>query len=365
MANPLAAKLAAEIESSGPIGFERFMAAALYDPEYGYYMGAGNPELDYRTAVDTHPLFAAMFARHLDRAWHELGCPEPFWVVELGSGPGSMAASVFRIARELPWGSILDWTGVEIGPSRRRAAQLSCPRGRFISDLMQLKSGSSGVVFANEYLDAVPFKLAQRDDSGWLEKRVGVSEGGTLVFVEASAEPDLEVYCRRWADAIPVGGMIEARTDVDSIFSELATKFQRLKAIFVDYGGSSNDVHSLRYSSGTALAYRGMQVSEDLLAEPGFQDLTAHVNFDAVSDCASRHGFRRRQITTQAQYLIDLGIGSYLPTLAEGPAPDRSRYEAERDAVSRLLDPRQMGSFKVLELEFGPDVARARFNPRR
>ncbi|MXX67099.1 MAG: hypothetical protein F4Z40_09020 [Chloroflexi bacterium] len=356
MANPLPAKLAEEIELSGPIGFERFMAAALYDPEFGYYMGAGNPELDYRTAVDTHPIFAAMFARRLDIAWHELGGPIPFTVLELGSGSGSMAATVYRIARELPWGGCLDWTGVEIGPSRRRAAQLSCPRARFISDFKQFESRSCGVLFANEYLDALPFKLAKRGDSGWVEKRVGVSEIGTLVFVDGPADPELEAYCRRWADAIPVGGLIEARTDMDSVFAELATKFQRSKAVFVDYGGSAREVHSLRNSSGTALAYRGMQVSEDLLAEPGLQDLTAHVNFDAVCDSAGRYGFGTRQITTQAQYLIDLGIGSYLPALAEGPVPDRSRYEGERDAVSRLLDPRQMGSFKILELEFGPEV---------
>ncbi len=357
MANPLASKLAVEIELSGPIGFERFMAAALYDPEFGYYMGAGNPERDYRTAVDTHPLFAAMFAKHLDGAWHEFGCPEPLRVLELGSGPGSMAASVFRVARELPWGTSLDWTGVEIGPSRRRAAQLSCPRARFVPDLKRVESGWCGVVFANEYLDALPFKLAKRGDSGWLEKRVGVSESGSLVFVDASADPELEDYCRRWADATPVGGMIEARIDMDCVFAELAAKFQRSKAVFVDYGGSAREVHSLRLSSGTALAYRDMQVSEDLLADPGLQDLTAHVNFDAVSESAGRYKFGTCRITTQAQYLIELGIGTYLPALAEGPAPDRLRYEAERDAVIRLLDPRQMGSFKVLELEFGPEAA--------
>ncbi|MXY12809.1 MAG: hypothetical protein F4Y46_02060, partial [Chloroflexi bacterium] len=266
-------------------------------------------------------------------------------------------------ARELPWGSVLNWTGVEIGASSSRAAQLSCPRARFVPDLKQVESDSCGVVFANEYLDALPFKLAKRINSGWLEKRVGVSESGTLVFVDVSADPELEGYCRRWADAIPVEGMIEARTDMDSFISELAIKFQRSKAIFVDYGGSSSEVHSLRLSSGTALAYRGMQVSEDLLAERGLQDLTAHVNFDAVSESAGRHGFRTRRITTQAQYLIDLGIGSYLPALAGGPSPDRTRYEAERDAVSRLLDPRQMGFFKVLELEFGGEVARTRLNP--
>ena len=353
MASPLAAQLAKEIEICGPIGFDRFMAVALYDPDYGYYMGAGEPELDYRTAADTHPLFAALLARRLDLAWLELGCPSSFGVLELGSGPGSMAASVFRVARELPWGSALGWTGVEIGPGRRRVAQLACPQAKFVADLDQVGSRSIGVIFANEYLDALPFKLAERGDTGWLEKRVGASDDGSFAFVNASAGPELRNYCRHWGDDIPVGGVIEARIEMDALFAKLATKFARSEAIFIDYGGSKKEVHSKRLSSGTALAYRGMQVSEDLLADPGRQDLTAHVNFDAVSGSANRYGFRTRGLTTQAEYLIELGIGSYLPSLASDSTPDRSRYEAEREAVSRLLDPRHMGSFKVLELEFG------------
>ncbi len=53
---------------------------------------------------------------------------------------------------------------------------------------------------------------------------------------------------------------------------------------------------------------------------------------------------------TQAEYLIDLGIGNYLPALQTKTGLTRERYEVEREAVMRLLDPTQMGSFKVLEL---------------
>lgn len=333
------------------------MEAALYDPELGYYMGAGNPEGDFRTAVDTHPLFAAMFARRLSTAWRELGCPIPFNVLELGSGLGSMAAAVFRIARELPWGSGLAWTGVEIGPERRRAAQLACPRASFVSDLSQAEPVEFGVIFANEYLDALPFKLARRGESGWREKRVAISDAGSFAFAEIPAGQELADYCSRWGSAISVGGEIEARTDFDWLFCQLAAKSQRLIAIFIDYGGNAARVHSERLSAGTALAYQGMKASDDLLADPGRQDLTAHVNFEAVTECAVRNGFKARELITQAEYLIELGIGSYLPSLATGPAPERSRYEAEREAVSRLLDPRHMGSFRVLELERGLGVA--------
>ena len=357
MPSPLAARLAAEIGSSGPIGFDRFMEAALYGPEFGYYMGAGNPEGDFRTAVDTHPIFAAMFARRLGRAWRELGCPKPFNVLELGSGLGSMAAAVFRIARELPWGSGLTWTGVEIGPERRRAAQLACPRASFVSDLARTEPQSCGVIFANEYLDALPFKLASRGETGWHEKRVGISDAGSFAFAEEPAGPELADYCSRWGSAIPIGGEIEARTEFDGLFCQLAAKYRRLIAIFIDYGGNAAQVHSERLSAGTALAYRSMKASDDLLFDPGRQDLTAHVNFDAVAESAVRNGFKAQELITQAEYLIELGIGSYLPSLATGPVPERSRYETEREAVNRLLDPRHMGSFRVLELERGLGVA--------
>ena len=94
-----------------------------------------------------------------------------------------------------------------------------------------------------------------------------------------------------------------------------------------------------------------MKVSDHLLRDPGRQDLTAHVNFDAVIESGSRYGFVARELVTQAEYLIDLGIGSYLPSLAARRSIARFAYEAEREAVTRLLDPREMGSFRVLELE--------------
>ena len=351
MPNPLAAKLAAEIRSKGPIGFDEFMLAALYDPDYGYYMGAGQPEYDFRTAVDTHPVFAAMIARRLDDAWEELGYPAKFSVLELGSGRGSMASAVFQVARELPWGSRLEWTGVEIGAQRRRNAQLECPRARFVQEVSHAEHSNCGVIFANEFLDALPFKVARRGRDGWRERRVEVSGSGEFFWADSPAGPALRDYCSRWGGAIPVGGILEARLRIERVFADLVPKMSRALAVFIDYGGTAEQVHSQRLSTGTALSYRGMKVSGHLLSDPGRQDLTAHVNFDAVIDSGSRYGFVARTLVTQAEYLIDLGIGSYLPSLAARRSIGRFAYEAEREAVTRLLDPREMGSFRVLELE--------------
>ena len=233
------------------------MAAALYDPEYGYYMGAGEPEADFRTAVETHPVFAAMIARRIDRAWRELGSPAALRVLELGSGRGSLAAAVHQVARELPWGSRLDWVGVEIGPERRRAAQLSCPRARFVPGISQLESSARGVIFANEFLDAMPFRLARRGQHGWRERRVGISEEDEFTWIDSPADPALLDYCARWGAAIPNGGVLEARLGLDRLFADLAAKVPRAVAILIDYGGTAGQVHSPRLAGGTALSYQG------------------------------------------------------------------------------------------------------------
>ena len=343
-------QLLAEIAASGPIGFDKFMAAALYDLSYGYYMGGGQPENDFQTAVETHPLFAAMLVRRLDRAWREFGCPDRFSVVELGSGRGTLAGHVIRIGGGMPWGQALEWVGVEISPARRRQAQITHPAVRFVGAMEEASRRPCRVVVANEFLDALPFRLARRAGNDWIEVRVGVGPDQELAFVDCPSDPALTRYARRWASAIPEGGMIEFRPGLSMAFRQIGELSDQALVILIDYGGSAAQVHSQRLGSGTALAYRGMKVVTDLLCEPGRQDLTAHVNFDEVIEIAQSLGFTAGPLRTQAEYLIDLGIGNYLPALQKKSGLTRERYEAEREAVMRLLDPTQMGSFKVLEL---------------
>ena len=343
-------QLLAEIAASGPIGFDKFMAAALYDPRYGYYMGGGQPEKDFQTAVETHPLFAAMLARRLDRAWREFDCPAKFSVVELGSGRGTLAGHVIRISGGLPWGQALQWVGIEISPARRRQAQIAHPAARFVSGLVEVGRRPCRVVVANEFLDALPFRLARRAGGDWVEVRVGAGTDMEFAFVDCQADPALARYAGRWAGETPDGGMIEFRPGLAMAIRQIGELSDQALVILVDYGGSAAQVHSQRLGSGTALAYRGMKVVTDLLSEPGRQDLTAHVNFDEVSEIARCLRFASGPLRTQAEYLIELGIGNYLPALQTKTGLTRERYEVEREAVMRLLDPTQMGSFKVLEL---------------
>ena len=64
-------KLVARIKQDGPLSFADFMEAALYDPEFGYYMTPGpriGREGDYYTSLDVHPIFAELIGRQVAQA---------------------------------------------------------------------------------------------------------------------------------------------------------------------------------------------------------------------------------------------------------------------------------------------------------
>jgi SAM-dependent MidA family methyltransferase len=92
----LADRLAARIAAHGPIRFDEFHAAALYDPDGGFYATGGQAGRrgDFLTSPEVGPLFGAVVARALDGWWESLGRPAGFTVVDAGAGPGTLARAV-------------------------------------------------------------------------------------------------------------------------------------------------------------------------------------------------------------------------------------------------------------------------------
>ena len=80
----------------GPITFEAFIEAALYDTQFGYYPSRrrqqGSTPVgtdgDYFTSPVTHPAFGALLALQLREMWQRLGSPGEFVVVRLEGRDG-------------------------------------------------------------------------------------------------------------------------------------------------------------------------------------------------------------------------------------------------------------------------------------
>jgi SAM-dependent MidA family methyltransferase len=104
-------------------------------------------------------------------------------------------------------------------------------------------------------------------------------------------------------------------------------------------------------AAGTLMAHRRHRASVDVLALPGLQDITAHVDFSAVAAAAAEAGGTTIGYTSQARFLIDCGIADLL----RGDAADIRGWAPQAAALQTLLSEAEMGElFKVIAIARTP-----------
>ncbi len=340
---PLAEHLRRRIAHTGTIGFDEFMAAALYGP--GGYYATGAPRTgkrgDFFTSVSVGPVFGRLLAAQFAEMWDALGRPDDFTLVEQGAADGQLMADVLAAWPSAPPRAII----VEPLPSLRDLQQQTlAPWSERLTHVAHEDDlpPFTGVFFANELLDAFPVKLLAREGGAWRERRVGL-EGEKFVFVEMPApDPVLPVPpgCGRFA--------AEVRPSLDPWMRAVAEKLRRGWMLLVDYGYPESARYHPARAAGTLAAYRDHARQDDPLASPGAQDLTAHVDFTAVAWAAENAGLRLAGFADQHHALAALAALAF-PPMASAPLGP----EAAKDmlALRQLLHPETMGTqFKFLAL---------------
>jgi len=112
--------------------------------------------------------------------------------------------------------------------------------------------------------------------------------------------------------------------------------------LFIDYG-------HLKPGVGDTLQALRKHDYEDVLANPGEADLTAHVDFAALAAIVRTHGLDA-QLTTQGEFLLGMGLLERAGLLG-AQANEQSR-QTIAEAVERLAGPDAMGElFKVLRIQ--------------
>jgi SAM-dependent MidA family methyltransferase len=269
----------AEIAAAGAIPFGRFMELALYAPDAGYYTRGQDPfgkYGDFFTAAQLQPVFGILIARCIARLRAALGSPAEFRVVELGAGRGEMADA--------------------LAPFRYQAVDVG--RGR-------LPDRFTGVVFANEFFDALPVRLAVRRGRGWRELLVGERAGRFALIEGPPAAGALRSYLARYHSAAAGGSLIEAHLRALDWIARIAESVDQGYLLAIDYGYTAAEL--IRFPAGTLMSYRRHVASDDVLSDPGERDITAHVPFTPLEDAASRSGWRRERFETLAGFLLSIG----------------------------------------------------------
>lgn len=371
---PLDARLLARIRREGALTFRDWMAAALYDERGGYYK---RPDLerwgragDYRTSPERTPLFAATFARYFAKLREELGSPNSFALIEAGGGAGRFARVVLdTLRRDAPEAFdavryVFDESGTD---SRARAAALLAPHAervefRSLHDLtVEARNENTDsrtptpppaafIVFSNELIDALPVHRVRMREGRLRELYVAEGERGGFAWEEREpSTPRLAEHFARFGMALDEGQLAEVNLEAEEWMTRVASLGGVGFVVTVDYG---DDAHALvnapHRREGTLRAFSGQRFVEDLLANPGAQDLTATINWTQLVAAGERAGLETVALERLDAFLLKAGVVEQLER-ETALARDEAERSALRLGARELVLPTGMAaSFQVL-----------------
>lgn len=401
-----------EIESTGPISFERYMTLALYHPEFGYYTsgrlklashkssqnsiqastedhlnkGETIPsegdepaiglvrsdrvaEADKRSAEAvsgdfiTAPELSPWFGRTLALAVSDVlaHCEEKN-ILEFGAGSGILAKQILDSIED----KSVKYFILELSNDLKNLQQqtLAEYKDRVIW-LDTLPESFIGCVLANELLDAMPVRLFTYDEEENLKERYVDIRGSSSMDsdndTDEKSNPTANIFT--WSDQdleadnlpddihrlVKISGYTsEFNQQAKAWVSSMGNWLQQGAALILDYGFPAAEYYHPQRAQGTLMCHFRHHAHSEVLALPGIQDITAHVDFSAVAEKAVGAGLEVIGYTSQANFLINCGMLDLLSTL---DPEDIENYALHIGPVQKLLSEAEMGElFKVIML---------------
>lgn len=326
-------------QAGGWLGFDSFMSMALYEPGLGYYAndlrkfglmpgGAANAGSDFVTAPEMSSRFGQALARQIAQTFVITGTNE---VWEFGAGSGALAEQILQALPHIDCYTIVDLSG---SLRARQQLRLKAFEGR-VHWLTTLPDVMNGVVIGNEVLDAMPVKLLARISGVWHERGVVLHDGAiTYADQPTVLRPPLEV-------AGTHDYVTEIHLQAEGFIRTLADKLQTGAIFMIDYGFPEHEYYHPQRNMGTVLCHRAHQVDADTLADVGYKDITAHVNFTGIAVAGQDAGLTVLGYTGQGRFLLNCGV---LDGMQDASIKDRTM-------VQKLINEHEMGElFKVIAL---------------
>jgi SAM-dependent MidA family methyltransferase len=347
-----------EIEKhEGRISFRDYMNLLLYAPALGYYSGGLakiGREGDFVTSPEISPLFGRTIANQCQNLFDQ-DCGRK--ILEFGAGSGKLCEQIMCNAGNLDSYLILELSA-DLRSRQQQYLKQVLPSEKFdrVSWLDSLPDQFSGIVLANEVLDAMPVNLVKKN-KGWFELGVGF-DGDRFVWhylpgasEAVSAAENLEKKFGPYVD----GYTTEINLNYSPWFKALGDCTDQVVALLIDYGYECADYYHPQRHRGTLLCHYRHRVHSDPLILPGLQDITASVDFDAVADAAESAGFDVGGLVSQGRFLL---ANDLLEEAAINDRRDNTRAQLDlAQQIKTLSLPDEMGEkFKVIALIKNLDI---------
>jgi SAM-dependent MidA family methyltransferase len=345
-----------EIQKQVVLPFDRFMELALYCPDCGYYETKRDigRHGDFYTSVSAGELFgqllACQFAGWLE-AMRRAECGVR--IVEAGAHDGTLAADILNWLRSCRPQLFSELEYVILEPSSRRqewqkVTLKEFTNVRWLSAFPDVRSrtpdsGLRGIIFSNELLDAFPVRRFGWDakNKTWFEW--GVAIDGDKIVWQRIQDSEFRIQNPELESVLPDNYTIETSPAAENWWRGAAGILHRGKLLTIDYGDTTDEMFSPRRARGTLRAYFQHHVADDILANPGGQDLTAHVNFSAIQSAGEDAGLKTEFFGSQSKFLTAILENTIKANSLGGWTPKRSRE------FQTLTHPEHLGrAFRVL-----------------
>ncbi len=291
--SPLEREIRRLIGVAGPMPVAEYMRLCLTHPQHGYYInrdpfGAGG---DFITSPEISQMFGELIGLWMAAVWRQMGAPENVRIIELGPGRGTLMHDALRAAKVVDGfrSAIVRASGRDQPGAAANPGAATWPTSTFrccgTPTLDEVPAGPS-IVIANEFVDALPVHQAVKQDDGWHERVVAIGPDGHLVI--AAARDPLPHFETSMPRGIAPGARSARSTNGARTISR-SNSGRRMRnegaALIIDYG------HDHFGLGDTLQAVAGHSFTDPLRA-PGKADLTAHVDFEALAQCAESMGAR-------------------------------------------------------------------------
>jgi SAM-dependent MidA family methyltransferase len=304
-------------------------------------------------------VFGRLLARQFEEMWRALGSPQRIDLIELGPGRGLFAGDVLDWSRkQFPdFANALRYGLVEQSPQLRarlqeRLSEHVAESRAAIFEILEAAASDAGehlIIFGNEFFDALPVEII--DHRGAV--RVAEQDGKFNEQFVAPSTQELE-YLDRYSVHPEPGERVEVSLATLDWAERLARAFRGRSgfAVLIDYGYTREQQLAGRYRD-TLMTYQRHTARSSPYEAPGEQDITAHVNFTALSSVAGKRGLEPTALLTQSQFLIGIGESTHFADAFQdcGPPQERAKVALQ---LKHLISPEGMGeTFQVLVLSRG------------
>lgn len=308
----------------GPITYRDYIQHVLYAPDCGYYTRpkervGRHSQKDFYTAES----LGKVFAECVTTAAADL----------LGAERTSQSTFI-EIAAE-PGKCLIDTLETHPFASHRTIRQ-----GEAIA------AEGPVVLFANEWLDALPFHRLIYADGGWRERAViwnSASDTPEETILETLSEP-VQAIADRLPTEADEGYELDLPLDAEKALTALlAQPWHGLICLF-DYGKTWTSLLQ-DAPSGTARTFQNHQKGNDLLDQPGEKDITCDVCWDWHQAQLQANGFEPVCLESQESFIVQRAQRA-AERIVKSSA---GAFSEERQTLMELIHPAHMGQrFQVL-----------------